>query len=190
MFYNIAAIMLLVGVMSVILGIVLAVVWQTPKLSEELSGRRTKKRVKALQQINQKGSGNVSTSDLYMQEWSDIDETFQKLGVSISDVDRTMIPHRRGRLLRGKRGIPTEDLVGHGIHSDAGTEVSEDTDSFIPVVVERKPESNHPVMGTVWDDEGTGVYTGVLEDLDEDTETSPFSAPRAVLILTERSSVL
>lgn len=173
MYITIAVGMLALGVSLIVISVILKLYWRVPYLRAELNGNNARKRIAQMKKVND-GSGSLATGDLYGQNWDEMEDQFQQF---------SRMERKRHRTFKSFR---TENFYEPGMSGEVHTDRA-DTGPQFPYQV----DTNYTIE---YDDDATGIYTGLLEDdsslTDSLLESDPFSPSRSVVIVTERSSVL
>lgn len=210
MFYSLYVGLMIAAFMLLVLSVILFFVWNIPNVHSELSGRKTRERVRKLQEINRKNPDEFSTSDIFYRSGNDSGSLVRELNSYLEDEEESAISGAVGLAtgLFGSRtkneestGSPTEEIAAVASEITVTQEPEYDEspyEGFTGHGVELgtelpKPPSVFPAVGTVEpafeEDSSTGVFDEADEDGTDTWDGGVFSRSRRVIVVEEKTSL-
>lgn len=145
MFEDIGILMLILALCTFVVGVALLFIWRVPSIVDELSGRKAKRQIKRLKELNI-GTGGFETNEIFNlvpNSSSVINESF-----SVFDTGE-------GVVKRGDPGLPLGEISK--IEKDSEKDLCEEETGFLVGGSERALKSKEEVL------QGKDDQTGILE---------------------------
>lgn len=211
MFYSLYVGLLIAAFVLFVATVILFFVWNVPNLHAELSGRKTKDRVRKLSEINKKNPEDFSTSELFYRSGGSTSGSLASDNVpGIDDEEEESALAGAIGLATGLFGRSREDATSNLETEQEPVEISQEPVVSPEPVIEPeyddwarsslnagdatpKPPSTFPAISSDSDayeeDSNTGVFDDNEDDVEDTWDGGAFSRSRRVIVVEEKTSL-